>query len=704
MALPALSETPDNELIYTLPAIVITPESHETDLQHVPSTVNSLMGEQLDAVGIKHTQELPYTIPGLVFKSSAGMGEPYLRGVGGSVSVAGDSGVATFIDNVWLSRAAQSLRDLYDVDRVEVIKGPDGVHLGRNVMGGAISITTRDPGPYHDAYMDILYGTSNRRQLRGAANVPIPDSDISLRFAGSWHRRDGYSRNLFRNEELDDQDNYAWRGKLRFRPTTVLDIIFSSEHTRQDDTRGLAKQPDRNTGVNGGILLGGTVPDNPREVMHNVDEYQNIKSDIYSVRAVWKEEELELQSTTAYQKIDLNMAYELDATEVDYSSSFPVMNTHSLSQEFRLSSRKDKSFTWVAGLFLMHEDSSQSQSSHLPLVSFQNNSASITKNMAYALFGELSYLFAPQWQARAGLRYNYDKRKLDLENTIIDPFGVIGASGITTARYSAQNSWEAFTPELGLTFSPDKDLLYYVNASRGFKSGGYNAYSIQPSFDPEYLWMYEAGVKVTLPATRIRLNGALFHYNYKDIQLLTLPSTSPPGTLPIVANAARATIQGVDLQAWFMPARSLELSAGVTLLDAQFDEFDSIDPNNPANNPDRSGGALPQAPKVSVILGAEYRHALSHSCDLRMTVNYKYQSRVYFNPYQDRAVLQEGYSLLNASLGIDNYNNGWYAELYANNINDELYAQNIIRIDPVVGTARFWGEPRTFGIRVGARL
>jgi len=680
----------NNSAASTLPTIFISPEWHDVDLQLVPSTVNMFSALQLDSAGVQNTHQLQTITPGLVFTSNVGMGQAYLRGVGSTVSAASAARVATFVDGVYLTRAVQAMQDFFDVKRVEVIKGPQGVHLGRNVVGGAISIITQDPQPYREAYVDALYGSSNQRQLRGMVNQPL-DNNWSLRIAGLMDKRDGYSRNIYRDEDIDDRDYYAWRGKLRYQPTNKLDVIFSAEQNRQDDTSNMAKQPNPDVGVNGGILLGGTVPDDPREVTHNTDQYQDSRGNVYSTKITWKTGDIELRSITAYQSIKQDDASDLDGTNVDFASNYPASVVDNYSQEFRLGSYQGETFNWIAGVFLSKEDATQQDDVHLPLMGYENLSMSSTVNDSYALFGEINYLFSAKWQGRAGLRYTYS-------------LGVLGPAGVSTTQLQAQQDWQAVTPELGLTFHADADTFYYGKISRGYTSGGYNAYAVQPSYDPEYMWAYEAGVKSDIPSRLLRINAALFYYDYSDMQLLTLPPTAPPGTLPIITNAAEAVIQGIDLQVWYQPVTDLELTAGTTLLDARYKEFNSVDPNNPADDPDRAGDRLPMAPDVSLVLGATYHWSQLREGDLRLSVNYKYQSAVYFNAYQDDAVRQDAYGLVNASLSYSGYSSHWYTELYGNNLTDELYAQNIIRIDPVLGTARYWGEPRTFGFRLGYKI
>ncbi len=700
---PLLADSPRQDDAFSLPTIMISPQGREAQLQREPATVQSLSGEQLQAAGIARSQGLVDAVPGLVFTSSAGVGDPYLRGVGGTVSPVGGSSVATFVDGVYLTRPVQSLQDFYDLERVEVIKGPQGVHLGRNVVGGALRIFTRDPVPYREGQADLLLGSYNQRQANAAFNAPL-SARSSFRLAGTVRRRDGYSRNVFRGEDIDTQDYYAWRAKLRYRPTTTTNVVFTAEQSKQDDSRDLAKQPDPAAGVNGGIALGGVLPPDPRKVTANVAQQQNVKNRLYHVRLNTRLGALKFESLTAYQKVNLDLAIDLDGTNVDFSSNFPSSSSSAFSQEFRLGSRTEQPLSWVTGLYFLHQDADQRLDVRFPLSGLRNQPDSDIESNGYAVFGGAAYRFASAWRARAGLRYSYDERRVDLLQTITDPLGLSGTPGTSTLPLQAQAHWDAVTPEFDLSYRRDDDTLYYARVAQGFKPGGYNAYALQPAYAPEYLWAYEVGTKRYLPAQRLRINTALFYYRYNDIQLLTLPPAAPAGTLPIIDNAARATIRGLDLHLRYRPRPRLGVSLGLTLLDARFDQFTSVDPNNPAKDTDRAGDPLPRAPKVSLLLGGEYRWSPAGIGAIKLSVDYRYQSSVYFNPYKDRAVRQGAYGVFNASLDYESRKHRWYVQLYGHNLGDKLYAQNIIRLDPVVGTARFWAEPRTLGLRLGYRL
>ena len=684
-----------------IPTIVVTPQWRPINSSRLPATVNTLSERELNSAGVSSTIDLQFHVPGLVLRTNTVLGQPYLRGVGSRIISAGtEASVATYVDGVYQPRSVGAIQDLYDVERVEVLKGPQGVHLGRNVVGGAISILSRDPVPYYDGYMDVLYGSYDKHQLRGAANIPIKGTDLAFRLAGTVIKREGYTDNIFLDKKLDGEDFYAWRGKLRYTPSKNFDALLSIEHSKEDSTRALGFQPHPAKGVNGGILLGGTVPDDPRKVLQNVDQFARIDTGRYSLKLSWDLGDTSLMSTTAYQKSDFVMAVDQDATEVDYSSNFPGEDSKSFTQELRYSSNNNAPLTWIAGLFFLHEDATQFLDVRLPLAGIRNHPKGSVDTKAYAAFGQLGYKISDRWQGSAGLRYSYDRRKYKFLQIIDDPFGVLGPAGTTILTQDETESWDAITPELTLSYTPKQNTMFYAKASRGFKAGGFNTTSFQPSFDPEFIWAYELGLKSTLPEQNIRLNAALFYYDYKDIQLMNLAPGAPVGTFPSVVNAAEATIKGLDLEMWMQATNNTDLSLGLTLLDAKIDEFLSVDPNNPAVAPDRSGNPLPTAPDISLNLIANHVWPLEGFGTLALRGEYRYQSSIYFNPFKDSAVKQGGYGLANASLSFESRKGHWHAELFGNNLTDKSYARGLFRNDPIWGVLQSWGDPRTLGIRL----
>lgn len=682
---------------FTLPTIMVSPEWRPVDAQRVARSVDHHDGRQLDRAGVYNTIDLQYRVPGFVFKTNSVLGQPYLRGVGSDfISAGAESSVATFIDGVYMPRAFDTIVDFFDVESVEVLKGPQGVHLGRNVVGGAVSVRTRDPEPYPSAYADVQLGSYDERRLRGAVNVPLGGPGLVLRLAGATAKRDGYVDNIFLGTDIDDEDYHAVRGKLLYAPSSRLSLLFSAEYRSEDSTRALGSQPDPTIGRNGGIEMGGTVPADPRQITENTEPFIDVEAQRYSLRLDWQGDDLRLLSTTAWLRTEAALALDLDGTDADYASNHPGGRSETLTQELRFSSPEDRRGAWVAGLFFLDERAFQTLDTRLPQTETRNVPAGDVDTLSYAAFAQYAWRIDAAWRVKAGLRYSRDERTLDLVRTVSNP------SGVTVTTQNERRHWQAWTPEIAIEYAARSDRFWYATVSRGYKAGGFNTSTIQDAFDPEFLWAYEAGVKTDWPAQSLRANAALFYYDYRDMQLNTPPGDAPPGTFPRVINAAEATLYGLDMEMLWHPRRDLELSLRGMLLDSRFDDFVSLDPNNPGVDPDRSGGRLPQAPSASVNVAAYYLHPLTHGM-LRIGGEYRYQSSIYFNIYEDPALKQDGYGLFNASVGFESHDQRWYAELYGRNLTDELYAQTILRNDPLTGTKRFWGPPRTAGIRVGYR-
>jgi len=276
------------------------------------------------------------------------------------------------------------------------------------------------------------------------------------------------------------------------------------------------------------------------------------------------------------------------------------------------------------------------------------------------------------------------------------------AAGTAVTGQHGRRSGDALTPELGAELRARDGRLYFVNLARGHKPGGFNTSAVQPPFDSERLDAVEAGIKTTSANGRVRVNASVFSYDYRNMQLDTPPSDASLGTFPIVINAAKASLAGADVELSLLAGRRSLLALGAVWLDAEFDRFVSRDPNNPSVDPNRAGNRLPQAPRLSANLRFEHDWPLAGGT-LALTTEYRYQSAMSFSLYADPALRQPSYGLLRGALGFSDASGRWLVELYGNNLTDELYAETILRRDPLSGTKRFFGAPRTAGFRITRR-
>ncbi|MCI0420492.1 MAG: TonB-dependent receptor, partial [Acidobacteria bacterium] len=276
------------------------------------------------------------------------------------------------------------------------------------------------------------------------------------------------------------------------------------------------------------------------------------------------------------------------------------------------------------------------------------------------------------------------------------------ADGSELARIELDQhaDFDAVTPKIVVEYTSSAETLFYGSASRGYKAGGFNSNTFQPApFDPEDLWAYELGVKATLADGRIRLNAAAFYYDYRDLQLNTIPPGSPPGTFQVVINAAKSTVTGLEAEILAAPDDNLELNFSFSLLDAKFDEFLALNPNDVASGEvDRGGKRMPRAPEFSVNLGAQYGFNVSTGRVI-LRGEYRYQDDIFLDPFQDPLVAQKGYSIVNARLTYEHGDGKWRISAFGRNLANKDFLQSDIRVDGLFGNLQFFGPPRIFGLQ-----
>ncbi len=701
-ALAGLGAAP--ALAQAIESVTVTAERRSENVQRVPLTINAFSGEDLNEAGVKNSLDLQNKTPGFVIKTNSAFGQPYVRGIGSDlVSVSSDSSVATFVDDVYQARPVGSIQNFYDIDRVEVVKGPQSTLFGRNVTGGAVRIFSKTPGDTFSVDGDALYGNYNQIRVRGAVNVPLSDT-VAVRFAGMSTTRDGYSKNDYLGIDTDTQNVQAGRASLAWNPSDDLSLTVIADYSRQRDSNGLANWPDPTCCVNYGIVLGGTVPSDPRHVMHDDKDFAHATSYGISGKLVWDTGMGTFTSITGYRRVWLREGLDLDGTEVPFANDYPVLRSRTLTQDIQFASPESDVFDWVIGANYLNESGYQELVIGIPFFGATSEPGADVTTNAYAAYAQGTYHFTDKLKFTVGLRYSYETRQQNYLEVDTDPLGALFPPGVTIIAAKQADNWNSLTPSFTLNYQATEDLMLYASASEGFKAGGFNSTAFQPAFSPEKLWAFEIGEKGMFLDGRLQLNTSAYWYNYKDIQVNTLAPGAPPGAFPIVINAASATIRGVDLSVIFAPVDGLKLEANGGYLDAAFEDFISIDPNNPLANPDHHGKQMPQAPKLSLNLAASYTFDLSGTGDLTLRGEMHHQTKVYFNSFTDDITSQKPYTVFNARAQLDLEGSNWYVAVFGNNLTDELYAQTKIRQDPLVGLLNQWAPPRTYGVEVGAHF
>jgi iron complex outermembrane recepter protein len=716
----ALSQTADPSSLTTgLEEIVVTAEKRSENLQDVPASVVAFSQTALQNAGINNSVDLPFLTPGLLVSTNAAFGQPYLRGVGSDIINPGaDSPVAVFVDNAYQARPTAAITDFYDVDRVEVLKGPQGTLYGRNASGGAMNIVTRDPDQTYSVDGDLEYGNYDQQRVRAAVNAPLGD-DTAIRIAGYFSQNDGYVRNLYDGSRLDDENVAGIRGKLKYGFGGIFSLVLTAEYTHEDDTRNAIGKvldtpalplPVRDLAP----LLGytaPTIPADPFTVDFNERPSVFLEQTRLNAAAQWNFGVVELKSISGYTNMRTISHNDLDATQINFAYDEEADTSRTVTQSFQLSSMNTEGFRWITGLEYLHEDGGQYFDARLPLfgppspiligpqspIAGEIWDSAITTS-AWAGFLEGSLPLTDKMTATAGVRYSWEKKQADFAETIVDPYGELtGSAGTFITPAHPDDSWKAWTPKFRFEYRPEGGILMYASATRGFKSGGFNLMNTAETFQPEKIWSYEVGLKADWLDNRLQTNVAAFYYDYKNLQVNQFS-----GVTNLITNAASSRITGLETEFVAKPAKAVQTDLSVAYLDAQYLSYYTENANVPGNPVlNLSGNRMPKAPKMTVTAGTEVSTLVADAGKLTARGEIHYQSLVYFDQFDTPQLTQGGYALLNGRLSFEPRGQSWHVALFGRNLANKVYRQSMVRVDDVFGTEAFYGAPRTYGVEVG---
>ncbi len=672
----------------TVATIVVTAERRAENLQRAPIAVANFSGAQLSAAGVDTTTDLQLHTPGLVISSNTIQSEVYIRGIGTDIaSIAADPSVAFLMDGVYLPRLSSAMQDLYDIDRVEVIKGPQGTLYGRNATGGVVNIISELPSDRFSVKADALYGNYDQQRYRLTVSGPL-GSDFSARVSLLRHSDDGFVKDLFTGSRLDKLDDWAGRATLRYRHGP-LDVILSADVSSEGGSPNtVARVISGDAPV---VLFGGKVAADPYQTyINSPSKTANVDAGA-SAKVIYDLGGMTLTSLTAFRQSHVHIKFDSDATQVDFVNLSAGEVSKSYSEDLQLTSEPSKSLDWIAGLYLYREDADSNYTVNLPLFGLNINPVATERTNAIAVYGQGTYHLGDKFRLTAGLRYSDEKKDATLNDL---------SSGVSVGTFAGSKSWSAFTPKFGVEYLPTEQVTLYATVTRGFKSGGFNSTALQTpqGFNPEYVWSYEAGLKSTLLDNHLRFNADGFYYDYSNLQVNVFNSSS----IVTVENAARATIKGLEFETEAVPIRGFTLAANVTLLDAKYGQYISVNPDNPGVGPvNLDGNTMVRAPKFSAGVSGEYAAPIGELGTLTSRVEYFYRSRIFYSPYDLPGVSQAGFGEWNARLAFVPKDKPWHVAAFIKNIGNTLYYQEEARTAGLTGTIGWVGDPRTYGLEVG---
>lgn len=685
--------------------IVVTARQRSENLQNVPISIVAVSGEDLRKRGIATSSELQNHIPNLTINGAFGSSNPqiFIRGVGNNdYNDNAGAAVGVYLDGVFLNAPAGKLLQMFDVESVQVLRGPQGTLFGKNNTAGAILFNATKPGTSFEGYGTATIGNFGQRDFEAAVTVPLTDT-LSARVSGNHRYSTGWGKTLnIRNEKVADIggiDQWAGRVVLRWQPTDT-DILLNLNKSRTDDSR----LPGRNIGArpDGTDASGWINPISDPYINYSTyPEVDNVRTEGAFLNAVHHFSTVDITSITAIWNSSRFVTLDTDKNPNNELRLSRNPKAKQFSQELRLSSDRNDAFKWVIGATYLRENlrSANLWALGLPDPATANQPQDYTNlSKTKAAFAETDIELNPTFSLTVGARYSIDTRDFAMN------FPVVGINNVVRDRTDKN-----FSGRVILNQKIADDISIYYSVSRGFQGGGFNggAFSeaeIGDGYKPEELTAYEFGWKTLLADRRLRLNGAIFYYDYKDIQVFSLASGSSGGLLQQITNAKSGRLFGIEFDAEARVSSQLRLGAGLGLLDSKYQDptlglFGFAGAFFPAD-----GRPFINAPKVDLHLSADYTVPLNQNA-ANFHVDYNYKSKRNFDITGRPEVSGESYNLLNGRIGFGPTSGRWNINVWGKNLLKETYKTFVSDLSGYgAWYETFFAPPRQYGVQVGVRF
>ncbi|MFT4956689.1 MAG: iron complex outermembrane receptor protein [Brevundimonas sp.] len=649
--------------------VIVTAQRRSQRLQDVPVTVTAFGAEQIEEARIQVIEDVATRTPGLQMDAfPATQPRIGIRGIGSTDrGAAGDPSAAVFLDEIYLGRPAMVAFDAFDLERIEVLKGPQGTLYGRNVVGGAVNVVTRRPDlSGFEAGAEASLGNYGLAEGAGVINAPLAGGRAAVRGAVSWRTRDGFVENTFTGNDLEDRDTRSARLQLYAEPRDGVRLLFGIDGTR-----------DRSTGPGQHVLdldetdpmsALWTVDRDPDRTASEIDGFQN--RDTWGLRA---QADVDLSFATltylgSYRDLDYETYYDFDGGNPTFNfigiEGGNFEQSDATSHELRLSSLPGSAIQWVAGLYNYNSDTVRLDVLALDIggqgEEIFTQDASLS---SYAAYADVTVPLGERLSLIAGARYSRDDKDYRIDNLAGN--AVFRADELFDASASAD--FDAVTWRIGADYRLAPDHMIYAMVSRGFKSGGFQdlpatAEEAVDPFDPEYATQYEVGQKSVFMNGALVWNNTLFLMDYTDLQTRR---TLPSGAV-VTDNAGAATIQGYETYLSWRPFAGANLTVGYGYTDATFDEY------MPEAGVDYAGNRIARAPEHKLVLSPSYDLYLPGGAELRFAADYRYESLIYEDNSNEGPERREPSEFVDARIIFTPLNGQWSASLWGKNLTDEV--------------------------------
>lgn len=677
-----------------LDTIIVTAQKREEAAQGVPISLTAFSGRAVETYRLESLRDISRLTPGLLV-SSFSQSSPTIAVRGATntfTQIGANKPVAVVIDDLFIPRNSAATFELYGLNSVQVLKGPQGTLFGRNVTGGAIVLDTGKPSfGVKTGSLRIGAGDHDLRQVDGRLDIPAGD-DVAFRLTGSLKQHDGYGRDRLTGREQDDLDSQNVRAQARVRVSADLEVLLGADYSE-----------DHNGGRTLSSKAAGSDGDRRTSELGYVQGFARNQWGA-SARTYWNAPVGQVTAITGYRWSQsgedysgTGASYRFLAGTNTQSVNRDVDDVGLFSQEVRWASPKWERGDLVAGVYFADEDAKrQLRTRGLAAVTGVASSDVLTdqavKTKSYAAFIDGTLHLPAAFDLTVGARYTHDEKTASLVRTDF----VRPATGSFAAR-GLKADWSEVTPRAVLSWTPRQDFKVYGSVTRGYTAGGFNTdaaviTALTKPFDPETVTNYELGVKSQWLANTLRVNGSVFHMDYKDKQELFFNNLTRVLT---ITNAGQATVKGAEIEVAWRPRPWLNLMANYGLLDTVYDNF--VIPGGAVN----TGNPLGSSPRNKGAVAADVRLPLNGAGYVTGALSWAYTDGYYTGATKDPNLHVDSYALTNLSVGYESQNGRWALTAWAKNLGDVDY---LLTPSTQGVLAEYLGEPRTVGVMLSARF
>ncbi len=695
--------------------IIVTATKREASVQSLSQAITAVSGNDLDFRGATATEDLQFQVPNLVYGETQGTSLVTIRGVGLSVETGfAEQGVASHVDGVFLPRPGMTNIVIGDLERVEVLRGPQGTLYGRNSTGGIINYITRKPTDEFEAGVTVGGGSFTTINANGYVSGPVVDDKLLARVFVDFSDTNGFIDNPSLSDDFDEETSFGLRGSLRYLANENFTLDMSVNYLRREG--GWTYNQATN-------FFGSTAPfaqltPNVIPSEDDPDAFQEVLG--VTGTATWETEAFTVKSITSYYRELRDEFYDSDGVSLAFTDVDRRDLSRTFQQELNVNgSAFDDRLDWIAGGYFFYEDAELDLDIPTLGTLLRLEQSQDEQNLNYAFFTDLTYSLTEDLRVIGGIRYSRDER--DIDSFVFNPLTTLAMLPPVTCSGSVDINKSFVNPKGVIEYDATDDLMVYAGYQRGSKPGGkvFGEPSCLGTFGEETIDAFEGGFKSSWLGGNLVVNASGFYYDYEDYQVFQI--IFPTST---VLNAPEASAYGAELEVFAAPTENTLFNLGLSYLNAEYDEFTDTDsfgllglvPGVPGTPQDLSGNKLTRSPEFTINAGAEGTWPIPNggiigSVTLRGEIFYT--TEMFFRQFNESFDRQEAYAIGNIFVAVNSADERYQLRGFVKNVGDKEYIVSQFSNaspEPIAGgfgnaaTLGQYGRPRSWGIELSAKF